>query len=95
MAEAVDSVVAESIALYAQFIDDRTLDEIGKMSRPDQVYFWSYLYHHMGHELERSWLEKLEKRAKKRAGKPRMDSATPFKDAERSTSAHSFFGVRL
>ena len=95
MAEDVENVVAESIALYARFIDDRTLKQVGEMSRPDQHYFWTYLYYHMGHELERSWLEKLEKKAKKRAGKPRMDSATPFKDAEGSTSAHSFFGVRL
>lgn len=95
MAEEVDSVVFDSIALYAQFIDDETLEEVGEMSKPDQVYFWTYLYHHMGHELRRSWLEKMEERAKKRVGEPKMDSATPFKDAEMSTSAHSFFGVRL
>lgn len=84
-------IAERSKALYGPYVSGENLRKVLEMDEPDQVYFWTKLYYELNRSLKRSWLEDMEHAAARRVGVHDEPSPTPFRDAEDSISAGSWF----
>lgn len=66
------SEASEAEALYARFMTAEDLAKVAEMDYPDQVYFWTMLYHEMPRHLRRSLLNDMEREVMDGAAKLRV-----------------------
>ena len=84
-------VVELSKALYGPYVTGENLRKVMELDEADQAYFWTKLYYTLEHNLTRSWLKDIEDAVASRVEAQAELSATPFKDAESSIRAGSWF----
>lgn len=87
----MDSVVERSKRKYGQFLDDEMRAQVEALDVGDQAYFWTYLWYVMPSMLEGSLVREAEKRIAVAAKRAQNPSPTPFRDAEGSIHASSWF----
>ena len=87
----MDSIVRRSKELYGPYLDKEMRAQVDALSVGDQAYFWSYLWNVMPRMLEKSNLREMERRVAVAAKRVANPSPTPFRDAEGSIHAGSWF----
>ena len=86
-------VVAASQWAYRDWLNDDDLAKVDAMDPGDAAYFWTKLFYTVKERMDHAILYGMEERAKRcLRGLSEPTSATPFKDAESSISASSWFG---
>ena len=85
-------VIERSKEIYGPFINDESMRQVMEMDEADQAYFWTKLYYELDRRLKRSWLKDMEHVAASKVKTQVEPSPTPFKDAEGSIGASSWFG---
>ena len=86
-------VVELSQQLYRDYLSPIDLEIVDALDPGDAAYFWSRLYYDVQEKMDHAILYGMEDRAKRNIhGLSEQMSATPFKDAESSIKAGSWFG---